>query len=180
MISITFALCLQWHGGDTLCRLVAFVRLFSVCLTSNLMVVIALNKAFISQWLAMHINGLSTVARLQRMFACACILAIMCSCGQLVLWCTFDVGIDINTNVTQTQCVTWWMTHNAIVQKLMTRAFEKNFVVAAAELNAFDDIIIDMEETYTYALQVTQFWGPLAIIAASYVMTMLSMRRELV
>ena len=155
--------CLQWHGGDALCRLVAFVRLFAFCITSNLVAVIAVDRAIVARQLT-SAGVCRSRRRMRALLAAAYALAVACSLGQLGVWRTFDVASDEQTGEVLAQCVTCWTVNGAMV--LM------NNDTALSEA-------LDVEAAYTYAVQAVQFWLPAGVVVAAYALSVMAMRRQI-
>jgi hypothetical protein len=60
---ITTTYFLQWYGGDFLCRSVKWGSVFAFCLTSNMIVCIALDRAILSHRLTVHVSQLHSNSR---------------------------------------------------------------------------------------------------------------------
>ena len=159
----------QWYCGDLLCKLAAFLRQFSFCLTSNMVAVIAVDRAIVTRRLTVvNLSARRSRQRIYLMLGGAYGLAFVCSIGQTLLWRTFDVALDEETGQTYAQCVTRWTVYNVLAQT------QPN-----ATLTSLDVLVVNLEESYTYLLQLVQFWVPVTVTVTAYVLIVAAMKRQI-
>ena len=159
----------QWYGGDLLCKLAAFLRQFSFCLMSNMVAVIAVDHAIVMRRLTVvNLSARHSRQHIYLMLSGAYGLAFVCSIGQTLLWQTFDVELDEETGRTYAQCVTRWTIYHVLAH------MQPN-----ATPSSLDVLVVNLEESYMYLLQLVQFWVPVTVIVTAYVLIVAAMKRQI-
>uniref|UniRef100_A0A914W1R6 G-protein coupled receptors family 1 profile domain-containing protein n=1 Tax=Plectus sambesii TaxID=2011161 RepID=A0A914W1R6_9BILA len=160
---VVWLITYQWKiGGDLGCRLLQFCWLFAFCISSNIVVCIAVDRARIV-WklcnIAKDAKALTTIASssqkfVRRLLVGAWTLAFLCSVPQVVVWRHVTLaGWE--------QCATVWAINRALIEQRMIS--ENDPSLASWTLST------RWANAYQVFHVCTVFWLPFSIVLISYV-----------
>uniref|UniRef100_A0AC35TXP5 G_PROTEIN_RECEP_F1_2 domain-containing protein n=1 Tax=Rhabditophanes sp. KR3021 TaxID=114890 RepID=A0AC35TXP5_9BILA len=146
----------QWFGGDLMCRIFNFLNMFTLYLSSNIIVIIALDRLRNVLHAKQIRNPVVDLMVIKQLILTAYILALFWSLPQLYVWEVQNIFPDVPGG--WYQCTDVW-------------SLRKRFETIYALRTSYIDQVMFMNNSeliYNISHLVLVFWGPITILLVAY------------